>query len=418
MANNHNSDSQERLIRLLEENEVLRSALDETNCGQALTRQQDEFSLLMNVSRQIVSELDLHKVLDLVVTNARELVEAELLVIPMINEAQNSYTYMAALGTDAETVLNSTLPIHVGMCGWVLKNGRSLLFGEASKCWLDEKTQWEEGQQSALLVPLFGRTKIIGGISALGKRGGRSFTHHDLDLLTIFASQVSMAIENAKLFETLSLEIEVRKKAEAEIAQALKEKEVLLAEIHHRVKNNMAVISSLLQMQLMVVEEAPVKQMLKECKQRVKSMALVHEKLYKSKDFSNINIEDYIIELVKDIRNSYGKTSVATSLDIADIKLSLNVLIPFGLIVNEIVSNSFKHAFEDIQNPQIAISLKSHNGFALLSISDNGVGFQEEECEETRTLGLIIIDALAGQINASIERDTENGVQYLITIPL
>jgi signal transduction histidine kinase len=202
------------LDRLREENSFLRSALEKTESGKELIRQKEEFSLLLDVGKLIVSELNLEKVLRLVASKARELVHAELLVVPMLNEKRDQYTYMAASGTYADEVLGKSFAVHVGMCGWVLQNERSLLFGEASPSWLDEKTVWEEGQQSALLVPLFGRNKIIGGLSALGKTGGASFSPHDLDLLTMFANQVSTAIETAILFQQVEKELAERKRAE------------------------------------------------------------------------------------------------------------------------------------------------------------------------------------------------------------
>lgn len=177
-----------------------------------LARQRGEFSSLLAVSKLIVSELSLDAVFALVAEKARDLVQAEMVIVPILNEARDRYTYKAAVGPGAEDVLEACFPVSVGMCGWVLNNEKSLLFGKASPCWLDQATAWEKGQQSAALVPLFGRKRIIGGLSALGKKGGGSFTTHDLDLLTMFANQVSTAIENAALFAQLQ-------KKEGEILQ-------------------------------------------------------------------------------------------------------------------------------------------------------------------------------------------------------
>ena len=138
----------------------------------------------------------------------------------MLNEARTHYTYTAASGADAELVRGTTFGAHVGMCGWVLRNERSLLFGETSTHWMDETTTWEAGQESAVLVPLIGRKGIIGGLSALGKLGGGCFTQHDLDLLTMFANQVSIAIENAQLFREVRQEIEERKRTEAAVRRS------------------------------------------------------------------------------------------------------------------------------------------------------------------------------------------------------
>jgi len=217
--------------RLLEENAFLRAALEKSDPGKELIRQREEFSELLAVSKQIVSELELDKVFQLVAAKALELVQAEMLLVPMLNQHRDRYTYRAALGADAELVLGQSYPVSVGMCGWVLQNQRSLLFGEASPCWLDESTVWERGQQSAVLVPLFGRKRIIGGISALGKKGGGSFTSHDLDLLTMFANQVSSAIENGALFQEVQREIAERKWAEKIIRAQVDELEKKNAEL-------------------------------------------------------------------------------------------------------------------------------------------------------------------------------------------
>jgi PAS domain S-box-containing protein len=200
--------------RLTEENAFLRSALGKTDLGKELIRQRQEFSLILAVSKLIVSELDLGKVFQLLADKALELVQAEMVLVPMLNEDRDRYTYKAASGADSEAVLETNFPVTTGMCGWVLQNEQSLLFGEASPFWFDEMTGWEQGQKSAVLVPLLGRKQIIGGLSALGKKGGASFTQHDLDLLTMFANQVSTAIENAILFQQVQREVAERTQAE------------------------------------------------------------------------------------------------------------------------------------------------------------------------------------------------------------
>jgi len=191
----------EEILKLREENAFFRKTLNETSAGQELLRQRKEFAQVLKVSQAVVSELDLQKVLNLVAQSAREIIEAETVVVPILNEERDHYAYMAAVGEGAGEFVNLQYKIHVGMCGWVLRNERPLLFGEPAEWWIEEKTPWEEGQQSALLVPLSGRKGIIGGLSGLGKKGGGSFTEHDLELLTLFANQVSIAIENARLFQ-------------------------------------------------------------------------------------------------------------------------------------------------------------------------------------------------------------------------
>ncbi len=188
-------------LRLLEENDLLRRTLNETEYGHSLIQQRDEFAKLIELGKAIVAELDINKVFNLVAETARDLISAELLIVPIIDANRETYTYLATSGLGSADILNVSFKIEVGMCGWVLRNERPLLFGEPDEWWMDEKTRWEEGQQSALLVPIMGEKQIIGGLSGIGKIGGGSFSVHDLDVLSLFANQVSAAIKNARLFQ-------------------------------------------------------------------------------------------------------------------------------------------------------------------------------------------------------------------------
>ncbi len=192
----------ERSLR--EENATLRVLCQEKDASKVLQRYETELNLMREISLVIVSELDLKTVLNLVARKAAEVIQAETLLVPMINQDRQRYTYLAAVGENAEEIIGTDHKIHVGMCGWVLVNERPLLFGQPEEWWMNNKTHWEEGMASALLVPLIGKQGIIGGLSGLGKKGGGSFSERDLELLSIFASQVGVAVENARLFGELS----------------------------------------------------------------------------------------------------------------------------------------------------------------------------------------------------------------------
>lgn len=168
-----------------------------------VSRRTQELELLRELGEAIVSELELDKVLRLVASKARSLIGAETLLVPLLSATQDTYQYMAADGLYAEDIEGSSFSVRVGMCGWVLQHEKPLLYGDPQEWVMDEKTRWENGQQSALLVPLFSKGRIIGGLSGMGKSGGGSFTSRDMELLTIFANQVSIAIENASLFQEL-----------------------------------------------------------------------------------------------------------------------------------------------------------------------------------------------------------------------
>jgi uncharacterized protein YigA (DUF484 family) len=147
-------DLRETIDRLREENRKLRASMESTDAGNSLLQQGEEFSRLLSFSKQIVAELDLETVLKLVAENARVIINAELVLVPLLNEERDRYTYVAASGADADSVRGTSFGAHVGMCGWVLQHKRSLLFGETSTHWMADATAWEAGQQSAVIVPL------------------------------------------------------------------------------------------------------------------------------------------------------------------------------------------------------------------------------------------------------------------------
>lgn len=175
---------------------------------QKLDHANHQLELIKTITTELLTELDLGRLLDRVARVALELIDAETLVIPLINESRDSYTYRGAAGKNASEVYLQTIPVTVGMCGWVLSHQKPLLFGRDIPWLMDEKTRWEEGMESALLVPLIARGEIIGGLSGLGKKGGGSFTTNDFELMEIFAAQVSIAIDNARIIEELSAEKE------------------------------------------------------------------------------------------------------------------------------------------------------------------------------------------------------------------
>ncbi len=210
-----------------------------------------------------------------------------------------------------------------------------------------------------------------------------------------------------------------RKQAEEKIKASLKEKEVLLSEIHHRVKNNMQVIISLLRLRADKIEDKKYADMFKEGEDRVRSMSLVHEQLYQSKDLANINFGEYVKRLANGLFASHGVdiNKVRLNVEIGDILFDLENAIPCGLIINELVSNSLKHAFPYEREGEINISLRSINEDEFeLTVSDDGIGISEDlDIEQTDTMGLTLAKVLAGhQLDGKIDLDRTGGTQFNI----
>ena len=219
--------------------------------------------------------------------------------------------------------------------------------------------------------------------------------------------------------EAVSRDITQRKQAEDRIKAALKEKELLLREIHHRVKNNLQVISSLLLLQSRHIKDVQARVMFKESQNRVRSMALIHEKLYRSTDLTRIDMSDYLYSLTPQLVHAAAVCTEDINLKITveNVFLGIDTAIPCGLIIHELVSNSLKHAFPLGQGGEIGIDLQSigENKFAL-TVADNGVGFPASvDLCHAPSLGLQLVRALADQLGAAVELGGGVGTTFRFT---
>ena len=225
--------------------------------------------------------------------------------------------------------------------------------------------------------------------------------------------------ELTKTNEQLQQQIIERKQVEEQIKSSLKEKEILLSEIHHRVKNNMQIIISLLRLQSAKITDEKYADILKNAESRIRSMALIHETLYKSKDFANIDVTDYVKNLTNQIVRSYtvNPNKIRLKIDTEDISLGLDHAIPCGLIINELISNSLKYAFPKDREGEIKIVLQAINPHEVeLTVSDDGIGIPAEiEIKKTESLGLQLVQLLAeNQLEGSIALDRDGGTSFRI----
>jgi PAS domain S-box-containing protein len=215
-------------------------------------------------------------------------------------------------------------------------------------------------------------------------------------------------------------DISTRKKQDQKLKKSLAEKEVLLQEIHHRVKNNLAIISSLLELQKENISE-DMKELLSSSQARIKSIAKVHEKLYKSTTLSDIPLDTYIEELAEEIKKAYTskEKEIELSLDVSSINVDIDDAIPIGLILNELINNAFKHAFKDLDKGIIKISLQGTADSMELIVANNGNKLAEDfNPEESDSLGMTLIKVLIKKINGSLEINSSKWTSFNITFNL
>ncbi|NVO03382.1 MAG: PAS domain S-box protein [Bacteroidetes bacterium] len=214
----------------------------------------------------------------------------------------------------------------------------------------------------------------------------------------------------------IAFDITKRREKEKELEAQIKEKEVLLKEVHHRVKNNLQVIVSMLNLQSHSVSEEKTQILIHEMQNRVRSMALIHDNIYKSKSYTDINFADYIERLTFDLFQNYNIDSKKVKLKITCEELTFDIskAISLGLILNEIISNSLKFAFPNGKKGEVKISLsKKENGQIELIASDNGIGIKGNvDFDNVESLGLLLIGTLSQQIDAEMNFDQSKGTKY------
>ena len=260
----------------------------------------------------------------------------------------------------------------------------------------------------------------------LSSKSGDQFKNYETYFISKSGKYLPVSLSRALIFDSndqargsvcVAVDITKRKEAEKQITKSLKEKEVLLAEIHHRVKNNLAVISGMLQMQMWETEDEAAETVLKDSQLRVQSIALIHEKLYQSESLSYIEFSKYLRDLIQAISSTYlssGK-NIKINTELEQIPLNVNQAIPFSLLINELVVNSYKHAFNGREDGKIKLELTRDGTMVQLRVSDDGPGLDEEfGSSQKNSLGMTLVNTLVSQLEGSLKTYNDEGATFEI----
>ncbi len=304
------------------------------------------------------------------------------------------------------------------------------------------------GTKSYVCMPICYLGKAIGCINVNSNKK-YAFDNEELNLLEIVANQIETAVNNAKQADALrdsekavrkahdKLEERVRERtselqrsnrllikeilerryAESKLKLSLTEKDVLLKEIHHRVRNNLQIISSLLNLQSRQLKDEEALSSFEESKNRIHTIATLHEQLYRSKDLSRIDFTAYMRNTTNSLLSSYGVAddSIKININSERIYLDINTAIPCGLIVNELVSNAIKHGFPDGAQGEITADFISEGNKYVLNVSNNGVQFPEDlDLDNCTSLGLKLVSSLAKQLKGSITLNTKDVTRFTL----
>lgn len=208
----------------------------------------------------------------------------------------------------------------------------------------------------------------------------------------------------------------------SEIQHSLDEKNILLREIHHRVKNSLSIVSGLLELQHDGTDNKEAQRILQNSQTRIRSIALIHEKLYQTDSIANIQLNNYIQELAATIHETFNNHNkdVELTFDMENVEIDIDRVIPCGLLINELIVNAFKYAFSKVEHGKLHISLKNKDKVIILSLSDNGPGLPDEvDQANNQSLGTMLIHSFVDQLDAEMEVETNgNGTTFLFTIPV
>lgn len=324
----------------------------------------------------------------------RIVMNSEASSLMLLDEDTGELFVSLPTGPVKEEIKGMSIPQNKGVGGWVVEHRRPFLSNnleESDIFWGDLAKEYRT--RNILCVPLISKDdQVTGVLQAINRRKGTDFTPHDIPVFQALASHITAAIERTRQVEDLYTR--------------LKEKEVMLTEIHHRIKNNLAAISGLIEMELPSVNDEHAKEVLKTTYTRIQSMTEVHDLLCQKGLFREIELGLYLKQLTEKIENTMGDapTKVDIELKAENVQVSANQALLCGLILNELIVNIYKHAFEEMENGKIIIEVFKESDKTVLDVSDNGQGLPDGfEFRKGKSIGMWIVNVLLKKLEGTIE---------------
>jgi len=364
-------------------------------------------SVLFNITQATSSAESLRELLQIIHQQLGTLIDTTNFYVALYDKKSDLYSFPFVVDEFEQDDTFSPIELKKSLTDYVRRTGRAILadedvhhklivegevelVGASSKVWMGAPLKTPEGVIGVVVVQSYSDDAI--------------YSEQDMELLSYISEHIAMAIN--------------RKRAEEKIKASLKEKDVLLKEIHHRVKNNMQIISSLIRLQSRDVEDEKAQRIFEISQNRIRSIALIHETLYQSEDLSQIDFSNYIRRLTTHLLSVYRPdgTMHRLNLDVPEVLLDINRAIPCGLIINELVSNVMKHAFPLDKRGEIYVRFAEADGVFTLVVKDNGEGFPDGlDFRTTDSLGLQIVSDLVQQLEGEIRLEKEEGTAFIIS---
>ena len=390
---------------------------------QKIVEQKKNADILIDITFALASKTDKNDILDSILEQIEKIVPYSSANIMLIKD--ETFTVARHRGYDkfgaANFMTQFAEKIASERIAPTLLNGKQIRIIDDTKSYPNWKQFPETKYISSLLsIPINWQGTTLGVLN-LDSNRKHTFSNKDAIKLKPIIYAAAISIQKARLFEQINKDIAERKITEENLRMALKEKDLLLQEIHHRVKNNLTIIIALINLQDTKLTNPSEIELFEELNQRIHSIALVHEKLYENHNLANIDFYSYTTDLIISIQAVLiYRSDIKFNTDIPhDIYFGLDTLIPLGLILNELITNSLKYAFKD-SGGEISVSLVESkiDNCSTITIKDNGTGYPQNVINgNNEQLGLLLVNSLTSQINGSVNYFNKNGAVVTINIP-
>lgn len=390
-----------------------------------LREQLESSRLLASMALHIRESLQLSDILQTAVNEVRQFLQTERVLIYQFNPDLSGTVVVESVAAGWPPALNSTVrdSCFGKVYAQAYQQGRTQVIGDIymaglSQCHIDILVLYDV--RASLVVPILQGNHLWGLLCAYHCSEPKAWRSLEVDLLKQLAVHIAIAIQQSELYQQAQSELAERERAQTQLKSSLKEKEALLKEIHHRVKNNLQIISSVLRLQSDFVRDRQVMALFNDSQNRIRSMALIHEKLYQSRDLLHIGMDEYIRDLTSNLLASYAARPQQITLEIqaSSIWLNIDTAIPCGLIINELVSNALKHAFPiaGCSDSRVWVNMtQTHNHQFTLTVGDNGIGLPSGmDFKNTESLGLELVCIFTEQLEGTIELTAQTGTQFTI----
>jgi hypothetical protein len=410
---------------------TLNDVTERQQAQEALQLQFQQAQLLSAIAQRIRQSLNLNDILNTTVTEIRQLLHTDRVFLYRLDPDLSGTVIVESIGSTWTSLLGRRIIdtcFTQENCITPYQQGRIQAISDIHlaglpECYVRMLAQFQV--QANLVVPILQGQYLWGLLIVQQCSAPRSWQRWEIELLQQLAIQVGFAIQQSQLYEQLQVELSQREFALRELQQAkeqlqtsLHEKEVLLKEIHHRVKNNLLVVSSLLEWQSEYMDDPLLIKLISESQNRIQSMALIHEKLYQSQSLAQINLGEYVETLVNQLQASFNLDSKKINLhfDLDSTPINIETITPCGLIISELVSNVFKHAFPDDRIKHLWLSAKKKDDNFSIVVKDNGIGLPLNfDIYHTESMGFQLICLLTQQLEGEIKLSQDEETIFTLT---